>query len=269
MSAVSDAHGELDGRTKAVIFVAIAVSVLLPMIVSSQQAGRFFQSLGTGTDAAILFATACGIIFSNPVVAVLIGHTASLFQKVLAYALCFGIISFSVLTTTIAIHNKTGEKIVSEQQSSSFTQSTQSAIDSNLAAIKSLQEQIDALDPYKWRTKRSQFASQIQMLQMQNMQLMDKQQVRAEAGGGSVTGETFAKLEEWGITRFGLSVLAAVLLDAIPFVVCLIIGTMLVMKHRKKHYVANGSHSFGAVGGGRDSAAIQDEINNRFSQKKK
>lgn len=246
MSTTNDTSGAPE-RPRVVIAIAVVVCVALPMIVSSQQAGRFFQSLGTGTDAAILFLTACAIIFSSPVIAVLLSHSPSQTFRVMGFAVCAAIISFSVLTTTIAIHNKTGQKIASEQQSSAANTAIQASIDSNLAAIASLQVQIDRLAPARWQTKRAGYAQQIQNLQMQNMQLMAQQERQAKTGGGSVTGETFAALESWGISRFGLSVLAAVLLDAIPFVACLIIGSVLAVGVQYRRAAGSTHDGYGSV----------------------
>lgn len=221
------------------IAMAVAICVILPLVVSSQQAGQFFRSLGTGTDSTILFLAACAIIFSSPMIAVLLGHAAKDWHKVMAVCVCSGIIFFSITTTTIAINTKTGAKIESENQSSAASQAMQSSINSNIAAVQSLQAQIDARDPSRWAGQRAKWASQIQMHQMQNMQLMREQRDHAKSGSGSVTAETFARLEEYGITRFGFAVFAATLLDLIPFVVCLIIGGILASRFNASRYSVN------------------------------
>ena len=222
-------------RPTFVIALAVTVCVIMPLVVSSQQAGQFFRSLGTGdgNDATVMFLAACSIIFSSPVIAVLIGYAVSVLHRRLGVGVCALIMAFSIITTTIAINNKTGSKIAEETQASATSQTLQSTIDGNLATVASLQEQIDARDPQRWATKRGEWSSQIQMLQMQNMELIRQQRDHAESGAGSVTGETFERLAEYGITRFGFAVFAATLLDLIPFVVCLIIGSMLARAQRE------------------------------------
>lgn len=209
---------------------ALIISIAIPLTASSMQAGRFFQNLGEGSDSYVMLFTACSIIFSSVILGTLAGlcwARGIIGGFLLAGFVWIGITTFSTTTSTMAILNSFGNRIEVQVSGHSGNLAIDGQIKSNMATIAGLQKQIDARDPVMWATKREKWAKQIKSIGEQNMSLMQMQSSAREAGTGSPVAQTLKKLEKYGITQTGIAILAAALLDAIPFTASVLLSLLV------------------------------------------
>lgn len=223
------------GSARAVVspplwLAAATISIATPLIASSLHAGRFLGSLGeTPLDRAAMLATSFAIIASSVIIGNLAGRALARGHHGAftgAAVVWLGILAFSTSTSTLAILNTSGERIQSQVAAGSETRAVQASLDANLASIASLQQQIDAKDPVRWASKRATWAEQIARIQRDNQSYLRRLQAAEARGSGSAVAQSFASLEQYGITRTRVAMLSSFLLDAIPFVVSVLLGLL-------------------------------------------
>lgn len=219
---------------------AYTVSIGLPLTASTMQAGTVFTEAGGGITAAGGVGNAVhagAIICSSVIIGLLTGKALVRrfhLQAILGILVWAGIVTFSTMTSTMAILNNSTTVIADQIAGSDQSRVVQASLEANLATIASLQVQIDQADPVRWRSKREAWAGQIQDLQRQNQQLLGMQRSANLRGEGSSLADTFGKLEEYGVTRTRFAALASFLLDAIPFVTALLLGSLTARRQAER-----------------------------------
>ena len=228
------------------VFLIGVVSILIPLLASVSMASTFLASLGQGTDKPVLFLVSAAIIFSSVVLGHLIGLTLSNNGPVWIVGMCIavwcGVITFSTSTSALSFLNSSSTTIANQIEGSAKGQSVQNSINQNINAIQGLQEQIDKAHPVQSRSKRERWAEQIAGLQASNITLYEMQSRMTRDGEGSAVAQSFNKLERYGITRDRLAMLAAVLLDAIPFACSIGISFLMGRRKGKKSQATGKPH---------------------------
>ena len=206
------------------VSIIILISVVIPLCASVSMAARFLSSLGQGVDSWVLFLVSGAIIFSSVALGHLIGlciaHKSPVWVPVLCSAVWLLVVTFSTSTSALSLLNSSGDTINRQIQDSPQNRSIQESIDLNIASIRQLQDNINNA-PTNWLTKRGQWSETIADLQRQNRALINSQARLIRSGDGSATADAFNKLSAVGLDRFRLSMLAAILMDLIPFTVSL------------------------------------------------
>jgi len=212
------------------VSIIVVISVVVPLCASVSMAARFLSSLGQGMDAWVLFLVSGEIIFSSVALGHLIGlciaHKSPGWVPALCALVWLLVVTFGTSTSALSLLNSSGSTINRQTQDSPQFRNLQQSIDLNLATIRQLQENIEN-SPMSWLTKRAQFAGQIQDLQKQNKPLIALQNRLARTGEGSAVGDAFNKLSAVGFDRFRLSMLAAILMNLIPFTVSMALSFVL------------------------------------------
>ncbi len=212
----------------ALKLVTLAICIFLPLGVSSMHGGNFLKMLGgEGGNGYVMLAMACCFIFSMPILSTWVGHcfdsdrTGKAITGILA---CAVLIIFSNLSSTLALHSVSGGTINKQVNESAEVTTFRQAIENNNKAINGLQEQIDGRDAVRWASKRTGWTNEISKLQNENLYMLQEIKSLKKDGNGSSAAQAFIALEEYGVTLFGLSALAAALLDIVPFVAGLMLG---------------------------------------------
>ena len=192
--------------------------------VSVANAGGFLQSLQSGGAALVLFLVSAALLCGGLIVCRYLGHLWADGRAGLAgfcLVTLLAVSSFSVATSAVAFLNAANSRISQQSASTSGSQSIQSSIAANHAAIASLQATIDSLDPVRRRTERERKTALIAELNNQNMGLLSMDQSNQRDGIGSPVATSFADMGRLlGVSgdtvRLMLAVLVAVLLDLVP-----------------------------------------------------
>ena len=125
---------------------------------------RFLSSLGTGTDSGVLLLGAGALLASSAVLGTLAGRcyrAGSAGIALLCLASWLTIVCISTGTSALSLLNTSGSVISKQINYSQQGRAVQKSIDANLSTIASLQQQIDAADPVRWRTRRAEWSEQI------------------------------------------------------------------------------------------------------------
>jgi len=220
----------------ASVSIIVLISVVIPLMASVSMAARFLSSLGQGADSWVLFLVSGAIIFSSVALGHLIGlciaHKAPAWVPVVCGAVWLLVVTFSTSTSALSLLNSSGETINRQIQDSPQNRSLQLSIDANLATIRSLQENINNA-PRNWLSKRAEWAGQISDIQKQNKAMINSQSRLHRMGEGSAVADSFNRLAAVGLDRFRLSMLAAILMDLIPFTCSLALSFVLGCRGKK------------------------------------
>lgn len=218
------------------VSIIICISVVIPLFASVSMAARFLSSLGQGVDSWVLFLVSGAIIFSSVALGHLIGlciaHKSPPWVPILCGAVWLLVVTFSTSTSALSLLNSSGDTINRQIQDSPQNRSIQESIELNLATIRGLQETINNA-PSNWLSKRAAWSQQVADMQQQNRALINSQARLMRSGEGSAVADAFSKLAAVGLDRFRLSMLAAVLMDLIPFTVSMALAFVLG-RNRKK-----------------------------------
>lgn len=207
----------------------IIVSIVIPLTASMAFGSQFLASLGQGVSKWMLYLLSGAVIFSSVSLGYLNGKCRDAGRSGYA-ALCivtwFMVAMFSTVTTTLSVLNASGSTINRQISGSTKNRTIEASVQANLQTIASLQATINQLDPVEWRTRRAQLAEQIKGTQQQNISLLRMQTAMRTKGEGSAVAQSFAELARYGITRLRVAILAALLLDMIPFVIASCLGAL-------------------------------------------
>jgi len=211
-------------------WILIPVCLLIPLGVSTMLGGDFLQSLaGDSVGTVTLRLMSLAIIFSGPIIAFLVGFSFTTGRPGRAWAgiiVVVCILIFSTSTTTMSLLKTAETKVSSQVNESDTVVDARAAIASNNATIASKQAQIDGRDAVRWASKRDGWSSDISSLNAQNAALRAEIKQAKADGEGSPVAKSFIFMEQFGITKGMLAVLAAFLMDAIPAVFMLLAGTV-------------------------------------------
>ena len=206
-------------------YSAYLIAIAAPLIASTLQAGRVSVSMGSNLlDQFANGIMAGSIICSSVIIGLLVGKCFSngmARQALFGCVVWMGIVTFSTITSSLAqldTANRTIDKQIAE---SSTAQGRDALIASNMATMKSLQQQIDSKDPIRWASKRERWAAQKASIAQQNAALIGQSTAAGMRGEGSALAKSFKQLS---VSQSALVYLSSLLLDAIPFAVAVMLG---------------------------------------------
>lgn len=217
-------------------FAAIIVAIIGPLTASALMAASFLSDLGTGADSYILLLASVVLLASATILGSLAGKCIRAGNGLVA-GVCgvtwACILVFSTSTSSLSLLDSSGATINRQIAESGKYQSVQASVDANIAAMAGLQAQINEA-PSNWRTRKAEWAGQIQTLQQQNATLFRMQSSMQTRGEGSSVQQAFAKLESVGLSRTALIVLFAICLDLTQFSASLALGYLSGNRRREK-----------------------------------
>jgi len=222
----------------------------------------------TITDSSVLMGIGMCIIFSSPIVGMFVGiakrnnDTASTLGGMFVW---FCIVVFSMCSSTLAIINNADSTIQAQVHDTPQVKSIKASIEANLKSIESKQGVLDSSiaanaitvknkqaeiagrDAVKWQGMRNDLSDDINSLNYQNdyqttkttaeiaeliaanEALTDKLTEAEEKGTGSTVASSVNALEGFGITVVKIALLAAFLLDLLPFYASTQVGSSIRM----------------------------------------